>query len=155
MNKIEYRNARLTDAAAISKLVNHYAKTGIMLFKPVESIIEGIRNFIVAESNGEIIGCCAVSFFTEELGEIRSIAVKEDSQRSGIGRELVSKAEEILRDEGIKFAFALTLNEPFFNRLGYIKVDKSKFPQKIWRDCLGCSKIMKCDEVAMEKELSH
>ena len=152
-NNINIRYAKLTDARAISDLINEYAKKGIMLSKPLETVIEGIRNFFVAEEGSEIIGCCAVAFFTEELAEIRSIAVQEKHQKNGIGKLLVAKAEEILKYEGIKSVFALTYQEEFFTKLGYTKVDKTKFPQKIWRDCLACAKIMQCDEIAMEKIL--
>ena len=150
---ITVRYAKLTDAQAISELINGYARKGIMLYKPLDTVIEGIRNFFVAENESGLIGCCAVAFFTEELAEIRSIAVQEEYQKHGVGKLLVEKAEEILKYEGIKSVFALTYQEAFFERLGYHKVDKTKFPQKIWRDCLACSKIMQCDEIAMEKNI--
>jgi amino-acid N-acetyltransferase len=153
-SNIIVRSARLSDANSISDLISQYAIQGIMLARSVESIVEGIRNFIVAESNDQIVGCCTVSFFTEELAEIRSVAVKIDLRGKGIGSLLIEEAEKILKEEGIKYVFALTLSEPFFAKQGYHRVEKTKFPQKIWRDCLGCPKIMQCDEVAMEKELS-
>lgn len=152
---VSVRNAKLSDSSAIADLISVYSQKGIMLAKPIETIVEGIRNFIVAENEGKIVGCCAVSFFSEELAEIRSIAVRDDLRGHGIGKLLVQKAEEILKEEGIKYIFALTMSEPFFSKAGYRKVDKAKFPQKIWRDCLGCSKIMQCDEVAMEKEVNN
>jgi amino-acid N-acetyltransferase len=151
LSDIHIRNARLTDAGAISELISLYARSDIMLPRTPETIIEEIRNFFVAEKGSELVGCCAVAFFTEELAEIRSVAVKDSYRKKGVGRMLITQAEEILKEEGIRSVFALTLAEDFFAKLGYKKVEKTKFPQKIWRDCLGCSKIMKCDEVAMEK----
>jgi amino-acid N-acetyltransferase len=152
LSKITIRTAKLQDAVSIAHLIDAYAQQGIMLAKPAETIIQDIRNFIVAELDGEVIGCGAVSFFTEELAEIRSVAVKKDLQNQGIGAMLVKKAEEILKEEGIKSVFALTMSEKFFKKLSYKTVEKTRFPQKIWRDCLGCSKIMQCDEVAMVKD---
>lgn len=147
------RNAKLSDAQEISNLINYYAKENLMLPKNTESIIERIRDFIVAEKEGKIIGSCAVTFFTEKLAEIRSLAVKKEYQGKGIGRNLVMNAEKILKEEGIEIVFALTLVPNFFLSMGYTIVDKEHFPQKIWRDCLGCPKIMKCDEVAVQKKL--
>lgn len=154
LSDIRIRNARLTDAVAISDLISQYAKSDIMLPRNPETIIEDIRDFFVAENSGnEIVGCCAVAFFTEELAEIRSVAVKDSYRNKGVGKKLVAHAEEILKEEGIRSVFALTLAEPFFTKIGYKKVEKNKFPQKIWRDCLGCPKIMQCDEVAVEKHI--
>ncbi len=151
--RYEIRNARLKDASKIASLINSYSKKDLMLPRTPESVIEEIRNFIVAQYQDRIAGCCAVAFFTEELAEIRSVAVDEKFKGKGIGRGLISKAEEILKEEGIKNAFVLTYVEEFFSKLGYVKIDKKKFPQKIWRDCLSCPKIMQCDEIAMEKLL--
>jgi amino-acid N-acetyltransferase len=153
LSKILIRTAKLPDAVPISRLIDTYAQQGIMLAKSSETIIREIRNFIVAELDGEVIGCCAVSFFNEELAEVRSVVVKLALQNHGIGAMLVRQAEEMLKEEGIKSIFALTMSEKFFSKLSYRKVEKTLFPQKIWRDCLGCSKIMLCDEVAMVKEV--
>jgi amino-acid N-acetyltransferase len=124
-----------------------------MLERSVEKIIENIRNFIVACDEDKLVGCCALSFFTEELAEIRSLAVCDTYRKKGTGSLLVKKAEDICRDEGVKFIFALTLSKDFFIRLGYKVVNKDIFPQKIWRDCTNCPKIMACDEIAVRKTL--
>ena len=147
------RNARLADASAISRITSGYAETGIMLKRPVENIIEDIRNFFVAEHDGRVVGCCAVAFYTERLAEIRSVAVFEEFKGSGVGRLLVEKAESELIEEGVREVFVLTLNPGFFGRMGYTEIEKEYFPQKIWRDCTNCPKLMACDEIAMVKKL--
>ena len=118
------RNARLVDASAISEITTGYAVQGIMLKRPVENIIEDIRNFFVAEYQGEVIGCCAIAFYTVRLAEIRSVAVLEDFKGTGIGRLLVGKAEAVLREEGVREVFVLTLNPGFFSRMGYTEIEK-------------------------------
>jgi amino-acid N-acetyltransferase len=147
------RNARLADSSAISRITAGYAGQGIMLKRPVENIIEDIRNFFVAEFQGQVVGCCAVSFYTERLAEIRSVAVLEEFKGTGIGRLLVEKAEAVLTEEGVREVFVLTLNPGFFGRMGYTEIDKEYFPQKIWRDCTNCPKLMACDEIAMVRKL--
>ncbi len=147
------RYARLADAAAISAITAEYARQGIMLERSGENIIENIRNFFVAEYQGEVIGCCAIAFYTLKLAEIRSLAVFNRHKMKGIGRLLVEKAETVLREEGVREVFVLTLNRDFFSRVGYSEIQKEYFPQKIWRDCTHCPKLMACDEVAMVKQL--
>jgi amino-acid N-acetyltransferase len=147
------RNARLSDATAISQITSGYAGQGIMLKRTVENIIEDIRNFFVAEYQGRVVGCCAIAFYTVRLAEIRSVAVLEEFKGTGIGRLLVGKAEAVLKEEGVKEVFVLTLNPGFFGRMGYTEIEKEYFPQKIWRDCTNCPKLMACDEIAMVKKL--
>jgi amino-acid N-acetyltransferase len=152
-NEFSVRSARLADAEAISAITAEYAREGIMLERSDENIIENIRNFFVAEHNGEVIGCCAVAFYTSRLSEIRSLAVLNRFRMKGIGRILVEKAEAVLREEGVTEVFVLTLNPGFFRRIGYKEIMKEYFPQKIWRDCTHCPKLMACDEIAMVKKL--
>ena len=150
---IEIRLARLSDAETIVGLINRFAVKDLMLERSVESIIENIRNFLVAVDTDHVIGCCALAFFTTELAEIRSVAIDDRYQKQGVGRLLVKAAEELLRQDGVRYSFVLTRSEPFFSKIGYTIVDKEKFPQKIWRDCMQCNKLMHCDETAMEKQL--
>lgn len=147
------RYARLADAGAIAAITAEYAREGIMLERSAENVIENIRNFFVAEHKGRIIGCCAVAFYNTGLAEIRSVAVLSRYKRKGTGRMLVKKAEEILEEEGVTEVFVLTLNPAFFGSLGYTEIKKEYFPQKIWRDCTHCPKLMACDEIAMVKKL--
>jgi amino-acid N-acetyltransferase len=147
------RYARLADAGAISAITAEYARQGSMLERTDENIIENIRNFFVAEYNGVVIGCCAITFYTLKLAEIRSLAVFNRYKRKGIGRLLVEKAESVLREEGVKEVFVLTLSRDFFGQVGYSEIKKEYFPQKIWRDCTHCPKLMACDEIAMVKKL--
>jgi amino-acid N-acetyltransferase len=147
------RGACLADAAAISAITAEYARQGIMLERTTENIIENIRNFFVAEHDGLVIGCCAIAFYTGKLAEIRSLAVFNRFKMKGIGRILVEKAEAVLREEGVTEVFVLTLTPGFFRRIGYGEIRKEYFPQKIWRDCTHCPKLMACDEIAMVKNL--
>ena len=152
-SELHVRYARLADATAISAITAEYARQGIMLERSGENIVENIRNFFVAEYSGEVIGCCAIAFYTSKLAEIRSLAVFNRYKMKGIGRLLVEKAETVLREEGVSEVFVLTLSSEFFRRLGYREIQKEYFPQKIWRDCTHCPKLMACDEIAMVKTL--
>jgi amino-acid N-acetyltransferase len=152
-SELHVRYARLADATAISAITAEYARQGIMLERSGENIVENIRNFFVAEYSGEVIGCCAIAFYTSKLAEIRSLAVFNRYKMKGIGRLLVEKAESVLGEEGVSEVFVLTLSSEFFRRLGYREIQKEYFPQKIWRDCTHCPKLMACDEIAMVKTL--
>ena len=152
-SELHVRYARLADATAISAITAEYARQGIMLERSGENIVENIRNFFVAEYSGEVIGCCAIAFYTSKLAEIRSLAVFNRYKMKGIGRLLVEKAVSVLGEEGVSEVFVLTLSSEFFRRLGYREIQKEYFPQKIWRDCTHCPKLMACDETAMMKKL--
>jgi len=143
------RKARLSDVKEIQRLINFYADRGEMLPCSLSELYERLRDFFVHEDRGEIVGTCALHVSWEDLGEIRSLAVKEPYTRHGIGTGLARACLEEAAALGIRKIFALTYKPAFFQRLGFQVIDKSKLPQKIWTDCIKCVKFPECDETAM------
>lgn len=149
------RKARMGDVKTIQKLIAEYARKGDMLPRSLSEIYENLRDYFVFEAEaGEVIGSGAVHIMWEDLAEVRSLAVREDSMRRGVGTKLVEAcvSEAILL--GITRVFALTYKPEFFEKLGFRRVDKSELPQKIWSDCVKCSKFPDCDEVALVADFS-
>lgn len=147
------RHARVPDAVAIRDLINYYAERGRMLHRSLESIYEMLREFVVAEEEGQIVGCLAVDIFWADLAEVKSLAVAEDRRGQGIGRILVEAAEADARKLGVKKLFALTYEKGFFLSRGFTPIDRDTLPEKVWRECIACSKFDACDEIAMIKNL--
>jgi amino-acid N-acetyltransferase len=148
------RNARLTDAVPIQKLLMDYISQGIVLSRSLVEIYQAIREFKVAEENGILCGVCSLHIWWEDLGEVRSLVVRPERERQGIGRRLVEASLEEARQMGLKRVFALTYKPGFFSRLGFSMVDKSELPQKIWGDCVKCAKFPQCDETAVSLRLN-
>ncbi len=148
------RKARISDTKQIHKIINEYARRDAMLSRSLNEIYENIRDYFVYENNGEVSGVCALHILWEDLAEIKSLAVRESEQRSGIGMELVHRCLSEARQLGIRQVFALTYKPEFFQRLGFGEIDKAKLPHKIWGDCLRCPKFPECDEYAVIRELT-
>ena len=143
------RNARLDDVSAIRDLINEYAELERMLFRSPADLYESLRDFLVFEEKGEILGCCALQIIWSDLAEIRSLAVRSDSQKRGIGADLVRATIERARQLHLPRIFTLTLEEGFFCKLGFDQIIKDALPMKVWSDCVRCPKQDHCDEIAM------
>ena len=144
------RYATIKDAGRIHELINHYAEVDKMLFASLSDIYERIQTFVVAEVDGQVVGCCAMQVLWENLAEVKSLAVDEASFGKGIGRSLVAGCLNKARELGLKKVFTLTMEPIFFEKLGFVKVDMAKLPMKVWSDCANCSKQDHCDEIALE-----
>jgi amino-acid N-acetyltransferase len=143
------RKARIADVKAIQSLVNDFAKREQMLPRSLNELYESVRDFIVYEDQGHIIGVCALRIMWDDLGEIRSLAVRPQDQKKGIGKQLVKRCLKEAKEIGLQRVFALTYQPLFFKKLGFHDVDKAKLPQKIWSDCIKCHKFPECDEHAV------
>ena len=149
------RKARMGEVKAIQKLIAEYARKGDMLPRSLSEIYENLRDYFVYLQNGEeIIGSAAIHIMWEDLAEVRSLAVRDGHKSKGVGTKLVEACISEAIVLGIKRVFALTYKPEFFEKLGFFPVEKSDLPQKIWTDCLKCSKFPDCDEVALVSDLS-
>jgi len=147
------RSAKVSDVEAIHGLINSYAERDEMLFRSLADIYKNLQAFLVAEVDGEVVGCCALEVVWSDLGEIKSLAVAEANKGGGVGKMLVDAAVSEARRLGLGRLFALTLNRSFFEKQGFAVVDKSSLPMKVWSDCARCPKQQHCDEIALVKDL--
>ena len=146
------RKPSLRDAEGIAALIRHYAERRFMLARSVEQVCENLRDFVVAEDDGVIVGCGALHLWSD-LGEIRSLGVVESHWRKGIGSELVRKCLDEAVDLVVREVFTLTYQPEFFEQLSFKRVSKARFPQKIWVDCANCPQFPNCGEVALIRDL--
>jgi len=143
------RKATFMDVKAIQSLVNNYADSGQMLPRTLNELYEHLRDFHVYEENGSLIGVCALHVSWDRLAEVRSLAVRQDRIKRGIGAELVRQCLEEAAELRVERVFVLTYQSGFFRKLGFTEVDKKELPHKIWTDCLNCVKFPDCDESAL------
>jgi amino-acid N-acetyltransferase len=152
---LKIRKAKISDLKQIHKLINEYAKKEEMIPRSLSELYENMRDFIVCEYDANICGVCALHIMWEDLAEIRSLAVDSEYQKIGIGKKLVRQCLKEAKLLGLKKIFALTYHPEFFKKLGFVDIDKSSLPQKIWGDCLRCPRFPGCDEYAVIKEIKN
>jgi amino-acid N-acetyltransferase len=147
------RKARAADGLSIQRLLAHFAARGEVLHRTLDEVYEHLRDFVVGEADGQIVGVCALWLYWEDLAEIRSLAVHEAHAGRGLGTALVDACVDEAAHLGIRRVFALTYRPGFFERLGFRTLDKRELPQKIWKDCIRCARFSCCDEVALIRDV--
>ena len=148
------RKAKISDVRSIHALLAHFADQGLLLPRSLSEIYDHLRDYTVMEtSDNNIVGVTALNICWEDLAEVKSLAVREDYQAKGMGRQLVEHCLSEAVVLGIYRVFTLTYQPKFFEKLGFKLVDKSSLPHKIWADCLKCPKFPDCDEIALLVEL--
>jgi amino-acid N-acetyltransferase len=143
------RKAQIGDVKEIQKLLLMFASRGDMLSRSLSEIYESLRDFYVFEEEGNLLGTAALHIVWDDLAEVRSVAVVEDAGRKGIGSQLVQACITEARQIGLRRIFCLTYKPEFFGKHGFLLVDKSELPHKVWGDCIKCAKFPDCDENAM------
>ena len=147
------RPARLDDVPAIHGLLRDYAAQGNLLARSRENLTRHVRDFLVAESDGGLLGVGALEIMGPDLAEIRSLAVNPALRRKGVGLRLGQALLDQAAGVGVRRVMALTYVPEFFERLGFAVVPVDTLPEKVWQVCVKCYKFNRCDEIAMMRAL--
>lgn len=148
------RKAKISDVESIHTLITYYAEQDLMLARSRNMLYENLREFTVAEDQGQIVAAGSLHITWQDLAEIRAMAVTPDYKKKGIGRRLVSKFIEEAWELEIPRIFALTYQDGFFAKCGFSIIDKDSLPQKVWKECVNCPKFPNCEEIAMIIEIA-
>ena len=154
------RPARLADAERIFTLVRSHPDE--LVPKPMGDIVSVVDRFVVAEMDGDIVGCATYSILPE-IGtaeratvELQSVAVSGPCRKLGIGRALVEHLLERIEAFEPAEALVLTFAPGFFAKLGFVEIPKSKVMHKLYSGCMHCTKHadpFTCPEIAMSRNL--
>jgi amino-acid N-acetyltransferase len=143
------RNAVLADVEHIHAIIGPYAETGALLPRTPAELCENVRDFVVAENDGIIVGCGALHLYGLHLAEIRSIAVNPSAKGLGAGRMLVEALLGEAERHRVTCVCLFTRIPDFFGHMGFAVARREELPDKIYKDCVHCPNLLCCDEVAM------
>ena len=148
------RKAQINEVPEIWRMLHDFADKDV-LPRTMADLYSQVREyFVYKKDHGPIIGVAGLHIFWQDLGEIRSVAVLPNFQKTGLGSRLVNQCIEEARILGLKKVFALTTRPDFFKRLGFLKVPNDDLPKIIWSECKDCFKYPdKCNEIPMLLEL--
>jgi N-acetylglutamate synthase-like GNAT family acetyltransferase len=148
------RRARLEDVEPIVRLVGAFADEALMLRRTPAMVELTIDDYVVgADPWGRVVACGALKEYSPSVAEVAAIAVSRDVHGQGVGRAIVAAVEALAVKRGTFDVFALTLQPAFFAAIGYQRVDRARYPEKIRRDCLACARRFACDEFCFAKNL--
>jgi amino-acid N-acetyltransferase len=113
------RPARTSDVELIRRLVDFYTDTGRLLDKPTVTLYEDIQEFVIAEVDGEPVGCGALHVLWVDLAEVRTVAVDPSCKHKGVGHAILETLLARARAVGVLRVFCLTFEVSFFAAHGF------------------------------------
>jgi len=151
---VKFIKPTLKHIPKMQRLVHKAVEEGVILPRSDDEVATNIRSYLLAVLEEEVIGFVALHIHTPKLAEIRSLIVAEPYRGSGIGKILVQKAIAEGKNLGVQEVLSLTYNREFFEKLGFVEIEKEKIPEhKIWADCIKCKHFPVCNEVSMIKKV--
>ena len=130
------RPAKTMDVKAIRSLVDSYAAPGQMLSKETVTLYESVQEFIVAEVDGVVVGCGALHILWEDLAEVRTMAVKKELNRQGIGHKILEAIIKRAGEVGVEKLFCLTFQTEFFGAHGFEVIEATPVNPTVYAELL-------------------
>jgi len=130
------RPARTPDVRDIRRLIDEYSPHGHLLAKAPVTLFEDIQEFVVAESDGKVVGCGALHVMWEDLAEVRTLAVDGRHLRRGIGSLVLTELLNRARSIGVARVFCLTFMVDFFAGHGFTEVEETQVDHDVYEQLL-------------------
>jgi amino-acid N-acetyltransferase len=126
------RNATIDDVGGILRVIEPLEEQGVLVRRSRERLESEIERFVVAEHDGNIIGCAALYAFPEEkVGELAALAVQPDFRREGYGEALMHEIEARARRMKLTELFVLTTKTAhWFLERGYRSAAIADLPKE-------------------------
>lgn len=136
VSDIVIRPARTADVRRILALLQPYVERRILLGKEPVTLYEAVQEFLVAEQDGQLIGCGGLHVMWKDLGEVRTLAVRDGHLHRGTGGRLVQALEERARTLGLTRLFCLTFEVSFFTRHGFAPIGEHVVGRDVYAQLL-------------------
>ena len=120
----------------VHDLVEIYAPQRILLAKEWVTLFEGTPEFIVAEVDGDVVGCGALHVLWEDLAEVRTLAVDPSVRGQGIGHALLERLVSTALELGLTRLFCLTFETAFFERHGFREIHDAAVEPEVYSQLL-------------------
>ena len=130
------RAAKTTDVKKIRAIVDTYAVERKLLSKETVTLFESVQEFVVAEVDGEVVGCGALHVLWEDIAEVRTVAVVEQMHGKGVGHLILENILARAKEVGVKKVFCLTFETKFFGSHGFKEIQGSPVDPEIYTQLL-------------------
>jgi amino-acid N-acetyltransferase len=149
MTMVTFRQAVDGDAAAIHRLISENLELGHLLPRTRDDIVSNASRFLVAESDGAVVGCAELAPLSKSVAEVRSLVVDQHARGRHIGPRLVTELAGGAAARGFATLCAFTHQPSHFVKMGFTIVPHMWVPEKIAHDCTTCPLFRRCGQYAV------
>ena len=118
-DSVQLRPGCAEDAAAVHALIQPFVQQELLLERAVEEIASLTKNSVAAEYQGQLVGFAAVDIYSKKLAEIQCLAVKQEFQSLGVGKQIVAQCVEIAKRNNVRELMVITSSDKFLEDCGF------------------------------------
>ena len=147
---LELRKPTVSDVADMHQLMAPHVRSEALLPRYQRNIVEHLRDYVVAEEEGRLVGLASLSLVESHLAELGAVVCEHPE----LLNRLVKVALEEAKAVGIQRVFVLAADAEPYLQLGFFQVEIQTLPEKRDRQCLRCPRLPRCRQVPLVYEIS-
>lgn len=117
--RVTFEEATIEDAASVRRFLKPFVDAKQILPRTLAEIQHLTKHAFIARSRRRLVGFAAVEIYSRKLAEIQCLAVHQDFQDIGIGRNLVRRCVDRAREKGVLELMAISASENLFKSCGF------------------------------------
>jgi amino-acid N-acetyltransferase len=150
---ISLRKPSVKDVPDILRLIEAGVIQGVNLPRSQSYVCQNLRDFVIAEDGGGIVGCASLHVLWKDFAEIRAVAMTQGVATDNLLRSMMDYLASDGRRLGVRQVLAFAFNPEAYVGLGFKEVAKETLPQIAWRECMNCVYFPDCRETAVILDL--
>jgi amino-acid N-acetyltransferase len=146
---LELRKPTVADVPNMHAMMRPHVLAEALLPRTRQGIAQGLRDYVVAEEDGQIVGLASVRLVDLHLAEVGAVVCDQPEIRTALLTRILSEVQAL----GVQRAFILAPEADPYEELGFTRATMEQLPEKRDRQCLRCSRLPRCRQIPLVKEL--
>ena len=146
---LSLRKPTVHDVQGIYALMRPHILRESLLPRTERQIIERLRDYTVAERDGDLVGVVSIALVELHLAELGVLVCSEPAQAERLVAAALTEAESM----GVNKVFVLAPETDRYQGLGFRESDLANYPEKRDRQCLRCPRLPRCRQVLLERTI--
>lgn len=143
------RKPNVDDVPKMESLMAPLIESEALLPRTRLNIVRALRDYVVAEVDGDLVGLASVSLVDVHLAEVGAVVCLQPEYLD----ELMSAVLDEAKAMGVQQAFVLAPDAAPYETMGFKLSSLEDLPEKRDRQCLRCPRLPRCRQVPLVKAL--
>jgi amino-acid N-acetyltransferase len=147
--RLTIKRAEPAHAPVLHALIAANLEEGHLLPRTLEELAVHAERFTIVMRGKKVVGCAELAPLSNQVAEVRSLAVDAKERAKGIGAMLVDELRRRAHEDGFDKLSAFTHAPGYFSQMGFSIVPHLWVPEKVFTDCVGCPLFRTCGQHAV------
>jgi len=146
---LNLRKPTVQDVSQMAHLMAPHILKEALLPRSERNIVEHLRDYTIAEADGEVVGLVSISLVELHLAELGAIVCDSPEHLGGLVEAALTEARSL----GVNRVFLMAPEAAPYEALGFTRSSLADYPEKRDRQCLSCPRLPRCRQILLQKDL--